>query len=341
MKRTFINCTGQGDKSIPVQEEHVREQLKKYWEDSPAFRETLFRSQEWFPHIRIIELILFEDDKRKFVPTEVAQPLAYTLALAMAGAIQEQKKERAFKSKQSIYGGQSIGTAAALALAGTYTEEFGARMVAERSALMHEACAQIKGKMEVLLIYPEHLADIEELCLQQEVQIGNYNSPSQVVLTGPVKSVGRIAKRAISKKFARRRIPILTEGAYHHSELMKPVVDPFRTWLTIHLPELTISRTIIGNQGQVLDSRESIIWELADGIAAPSRFHQAMETAYTKLGARRTLECGPAQVIKGMVEDFQKTLHQSSSKRWRNIALGITVATATTVLAAQILRDKE
>jgi malonyl CoA-acyl carrier protein transacylase len=333
--RVFVGCTGQGDKSVFT---HAG---RPYWDSSPAFREKLYQAEEWFPGTRIIELAVYENDQNKLVPTEVAQPLAYSLALASAAALTEQG-EKAFRWKNTIYGGQSIGTGAAGALAKGYDETFGARMIGERSALMHQACQKTKGKMVVLIIHPESISAIEAVCAEYGAEIGNYNSPSQVVLTGKIRQVDRAVEKINEQKLARRVIPLLTEGAFHHRESMAPMVEPCRKWLDQNMPEeFQPESVIIGNQGQIIDSREAAIDELADGIANPSRFRAVMDTAFTKLGAKRAIECGPAKVIEAMVKDYQSTLQKSPSRKLIRIALGITVVTAATFLAASFRKDAE
>ena len=327
----FIGCTGQGDKSV------FPHAGRPYWDSSPAFREKLYQAEKWFPDLRVIELAVFEDDPKKLVPTEIAQPIAYALALAIAATLAEQE-EKVFRRKNTIYGGQSIGTAAAGALAHAYSEPFGAALVGERSVLMHQACQKTKGKMVALIINPDALPAIEAICSKCGVQVGNYNSPSQIVLTGRIKWVDRAVQKIRERKLDRLIIPLLTEGAYHDEELMADAVSPMIQWLDQNLPaEFHPQSVLIGNQGQVIASREEAIDELAAGIAHPSRFSTVMETAYTKLHAKRTIECGPGKVIEGMVKDYKNTLEKSSSKRWKRLAVGITVVTAAALLAATLL----
>lgn len=335
----FVGCDGQGHKSV------FPHAGRPYWDAFPEFREKLYQAEkEWFPNIRVIHLAVFEDDQKKLVPTEVAQPLAYTLALGVAEVFKK-RREKAFRRTNTVFGGSSVGTGAALALAGAYgetSETFCANMIGERSALMHQACQNTKGKMVVLIIHPDTLPTIEEICAQYGVEIGNHNSPSQIVLTGPTKWVNRAVSKLKEKKLG-RAIPLLTEGAFHHSELMAPVVDPLRAWLEKNMPAFEVRSPVVGNQGQIISSPEDAMDELANGIAQRSNFNAAMETAFMKLRAKHTIECGPAKVIEGMVTDYRKNMQQSPYKWRKRIALGITVATAavTLLVGTAVLRESE
>jgi len=329
----FIGCTGQGDRSV------FPRAGKPYWDSSPAFRAKLYEAEGWFPDLRVIELAVYEDNPKKLVPTEVAQPIAYALALAIAATLVEQG-EKAFRRKNTIYGGQSIGTAAAGVLAHAYSGSFGASLVGERSAFMHQACQKTKGKMVALIIYPDALSDIETICSTYGIQVGNYNSPSQIVLTGKIKWVDRAVDKLKEKQLARRVIPLLTEGAYHNEELMAGAVPPMIQWLDQNLPaEFHPQSVLIGNQGQIIASREEAIAELSAGIAQPSRFCAVMDTVYTQFRAKQTIECGPGKVIEGMVNDYKKTLGGSSSKRMKQLAVSITAVTAAAIFTTALLHN--
>ena len=109
--------------------------------------------------------------------------------------------------------GHSLGEYCAMYAAGVMNLEDTLKSIQKRAELMNEVK---NGKMAAILKAPEELlkAGIEEGLKVGYVDVANYNSPQQVVITGDDNAVEAVCNY-ISKDDKVRVVPLAVSGAFH------------------------------------------------------------------------------------------------------------------------------
>lgn len=166
--------------------------------------------------------IMFEGPADELTATHNAQPAL----LAHGAVVWELIRERV--GAVSAAAGHSLGEHTAYHAAGSTTLADAVRLVRTRGELMHEAGIKRPGAMAAIL--GELAGSIEDICRRAsevgEVVPANYNSDSQIVVSGEIAGVERameLAKQAGAKRAV--RLPVA--GAFH-SPLMKPAESGLR-----------------------------------------------------------------------------------------------------------------
>lgn len=268
-------------------------------ERSPAARDVFARAEaaSGLP----IRTLCAEGPDEELRRTEVAQPALLAAELASLAAL----AERAGLAGDDLVGvaqslgarwvaGHSLGEYAACVVAGSLSIDDGLRLASARGQLMAEARA---GAMAAVLGLD--LGRLEEICREiGDVVVANDNAPGQVVISGTPDAVAR-ASSAAKDAGARRAIPLNVAGAFH-SHLMGDAAARFATTLDgadLHQPGLTI----VGNvTAEPIETVEALRDELRAQIARPVRWRESVLWLY-EAGARRAIECGPGDVLAGLV----------------------------------------
>ncbi len=121
----------------------------------------------------------------------------------------------------AVAAGHSLGEYSAHVAAGTIRFEDALGLVHKRGTYMQEAVPVGLGAMAALL--GADYIEVEAACLQAEggqVQIANWNSPEQIVISGHKAAVEDVMKKAKSS-----RAVLLPVSAPFHSALMKSAED--------------------------------------------------------------------------------------------------------------------
>ena len=195
--------------------------------------------------------------------------------------------------------GHSLGELPALAWAGRLSSDAMHRLVALRGGAMHDAGQSIGGAMIAAMDTREKvmglLASDRSLL---EVAAANHNSPSQMVLSGPVKAI-EAASRILSAGGV-RVVRLDVAGAFHH-----PALAPVGKVLGSHLAAEPLRA---GTERVVLSGCSGAPYP-ADPTAAAEllsrqpyseiRFVSCLEWL-RDAGADLFIECGPGKVLTGL-----------------------------------------
>jgi len=128
-----------------------------------------------------------------------------------------------------VSAGHSFGEICSLTIAGALPLESAVRIVDERGKAMQAAAELAPGGMSAVLgMEAERIREIVARVREQNggrVQLANFNSPSQIVISGDLSAV-QAAGEALLEAGAKRVVPLNVSGAWH-SELMQPAVERF------------------------------------------------------------------------------------------------------------------
>lgn len=169
---------------------------------------------------RPLSEICFHGPQETLTDTANCQPAIYTVSLA---AVQYFQERTGSNIKPVICGGLSLGEFAALRVSGTLSFRTGLNLLSCRGRLMAEACAETEGAMAAVLNADKSL--VEEICRRCDIDVANYNSPGQMVISGEKEKVDR-AVAELKENGVNRIIPLQVAGAFH-SRLMSGAAREF------------------------------------------------------------------------------------------------------------------
>jgi [acyl-carrier-protein] S-malonyltransferase len=243
--------------------------------------------------------LCFEGPAETLTATRNAQPAILTASVA---ALRVLLLERPDLPPATFVAGHSLGEYSALVAAGSLAFADAVRLTRARGELMAMAGEQHPGSMAAVLRLDD--AQVAAICAQAAVesgdivQVANYNSPGQVVISGGPAGVA--AATALAKAAGGRVMPLAVSIAAH-SALMLPAVEAFAQHVAgapIAPPKLPV----IGNvQAQPLATIEAIRAELVAQLTSSVRWTASI-AAMIEAGVARFVEIGPGAVLTGLVK---------------------------------------
>ncbi len=168
-----------------------------------------------------IRELCLKDEESKLNNTRYTQP-----ALYVVNALSYLHQRNQNGTEPDFLAGHSLGEYNALQAAGAISFEDGVRLVKKRGELMSKA---ENGAMAALL----GLSDEDvRLCIEEnhlsQIDIANYNSPTQIVISGPSGVLAEAQSRF--ETAGAMFIPLNTSGAFH-SRYMQPAQEEFASFL--------------------------------------------------------------------------------------------------------------
>ena len=227
---------------------------------------------------------------RRLTATEWAQPAIGATSLSQLGLL------RVLGVHPVCVGGHSFGEVTALHVASVLDEEAFLRVARRRGELM-AAGATEPGAM---IAVPAPLPEVSTLLEggNGAVVVASYNSPRQVVLSGPVAEVDQLSARLREQGIEARRLAVATA---FHSPLVSSVSRPLREFLA-DVPFAEPSLPVYANAtADLYPSQPGAARALlADQVSRPVRFAEQV-AAMHGAGVRTFLEVGPGAVLTGLV----------------------------------------
>lgn len=168
-----------------------------------------------------IKELCLEDPRRELGKTQFTQP-----ALYVVNALSYYKRIQDTGETPDYLAGHSLGEFNALLAAECFDFETGLKLVKKRGELMSEAT---QGAMAAIVNATRE--QIEALLKEKgfgNVDIANYNTPLQIVISGPTADIA--ACQEIFQFDRVMYVPLNTSGAFH-SRLMIPAKQKFEAFL--------------------------------------------------------------------------------------------------------------
>lgn len=240
--------------------------------------------------------LIFNGSDEDLTVTYYAQPAILTTSIA----ILEKIKEAGIKP--DYVAGHSLGEFSALVATGAISFEDGVKLVHKRGKLMDQAVPVGQGAMAaVLFLAPEKIEEVVSEVNKQghSVGVANYNSPTQVVITGDAEGV-QIASSLLKEAGAKRVLPLKVSGPFH-SSLMKPASEEFQNELgKINVESCTYPLISNVTAKQITEANE-IKELLVQQLFSPVRWNQSIQEL-VELGVDTFVEIGPGKVLTGLVK---------------------------------------
>jgi [acyl-carrier-protein] S-malonyltransferase len=258
--------------------------------------------------------LCFEGPTEDLDDTLNTQPALYVTSLAVMRVLEaEGRLQSPGTAAPAMVAGHSLGELTALAAAGAMDFAEGLRLVRERGRLMKLAGQRSPGGMAAVLKMSDD--DVEKACKEatdetgRAVQIANYNSPGQVVISGDKEALARAIE--LLRERGGRRIIRLAVSIAAHSPLMTTVIDDYRAAVDgtpFRMPKVPVVANI---SARPLLSESEIGDELVGQLTWPVRWTASVQWMIEQ-GVTRFIEVGPKDVLSKLVRRIDPSLEASS-----------------------------
>ena len=244
--------------------------------------------------------IMFEGTEEDLKQTKVTQPAVFLHSVITALCMDD------FKPDMVV--GHSLGEFSALTAAGALSFEDGLRLVYARAVAMQKACEAAPSTMAAIIGMPDEV--IEKVCAEVSkegsvVVPANYNSPGQVVISGNVEAVKEACAK-LKEAGAKRALPLAVGGAFH-----SPLMEMARVELAAAIEKSPVAAPVCPVYQNVdakphtdpVEIKENLLKQLT----SPVRWTQSVKNMIAD-GMTEFVECGPGQVLTGLIGRIQKSL---------------------------------
>jgi [acyl-carrier-protein] S-malonyltransferase len=249
-----------------------------------------------------ISQISFEGPEEKLRQTFITQP---------AIVIHSISATKLLKRKEALFSaGHSLGEFSALISAGALSFEDGLKLVQLRGELMQKAGEENKGTMAAIVGLDtikiiEVCRDASELGI---VQVANFNSPGQIVISGSIKGVQKAMVLA-KERGAKLVKQLVVHGAFH-SPLMESAKEDFKVALDytefrkVNIPVYTNVHAQPITKDTDLDFiKESLYYQLTSSV----KWDESIVNMISD-GAREFIELGPGKVLQGLIKRIDNSV---------------------------------
>jgi [acyl-carrier-protein] S-malonyltransferase len=253
--------------------------------------------------------LCFQGPRELLDETANTQPALFVTSLALVEALKAEGKLPA----AAMVAGHSLGELTALVAGGAMGFEEGLRLVRERGRLMKLAGERSRGGMAAVLKMDD--ADVEQACKEaaaetsRPVQIANYNSPGQVVISGDAQALDR-AIELLRQRGGKRIVP-LAVSIPAHSPLMASVVREYRAAVDATDFCLPVIPVVANISARPLLTVDEIRDELAGQFTWPVRWTASVQWMVEQ-GVKKFVEIGPKEVLAGLVRRIDGSVEAQS-----------------------------
>jgi malonyl CoA-acyl carrier protein transacylase len=240
------------------------------------------------------------DSENKLKQTEYTQP-----ALFIVNALHYYNLNDGDR-RPSFVVGHSLGEYNALLAAGAFDLVTGLRLVQKRGELM--AKARLGGMSAVIGIEPERIRGVLQEAGLTTIDVANYNSPTQTVISGPVESL-KLVRPTLEKAGARIVIPLEVSAAFH-SRYMKEAQTEFADFIgTVRFSPLRLA--VISNvtaQPYPMCSTSATIRALLVRQITSSVLWTQTVRYLLRAGVTRFKECGPGNRLTQLIQSCRQSV---------------------------------
>lgn len=238
-----------------------------------------------------VSTLCFEGPEDSLKQTVNTQPCIVTTSIALLEALKE-----GLDIVPDYVAGHSLGEYCAMYTAGVMNLETTLRAIQKRADLMS---ATKGGSMAAVLNASEEQlkAGLEEGSKVGYVDVANYNSPAQVVITGAEDAV-KAASDYMVANGVRRVVPLAVSGAFH-SKFMENAGKEFAEFVS-NLDLNNASIPVITNvDAEITTNSEDFREKMPKQIYSSVHWTQTIEKMIAE-GVDTFIEIGPGKVLAGL-----------------------------------------
>lgn len=238
-----------------------------------------------------ITTLCFEGPEDALKQTVNTQSCIVTMSIAALEALKSQ-----LNVKPDFVAGHSLGEYCAMYSAGVMSLDTALKAIQKRADLMG---ATHGGAMSAILNAPEGALEeaLKEASQVGYVDVANYNSPAQVVITGDEAAVAKAGELLLAKG-ARRVVPLAVSGAFH-SKFMENAGHEFESFVAGL--ELNNAQTPVVTNVDASATTESSDFraKMPKQIYSSVHWTQTIQKMASE-GVEIFVEIGPGKVLAGL-----------------------------------------
>lgn len=272
--------------------------------DAPVIKETFVEASDLL-QIDLWKMAI-EGPAEDMAQTVNTQPLMLTAGIAIW-----RLWRNAGGAMPSFFAGHSLGEYSALVAAGVIPFADAVPLVRYRAEAMQDAVPAGQGGIAAILGLDDEAvkAACAEAAQGEIVELANFNSPGQIVISGSRAAVERAIEAAKAK--GAKRAMMLAMSVPAHSSLMRPAAAKLR----LRIDSLNFSpptAPVIQNFDVKSFNDPAIIKDaLVRQLSGPVRWIETI-TAFADAGATHVVECGPGRVLAGLNKRIDDRLQSLS-----------------------------
>lgn len=244
-----------------------------------------------------ITKVMFEGTAEELRQTKITQPAIFLHSVITAKVKMDENEV------PGAVAGHSLGEFSALVVSGAMTFEDALQLVAKRAMAMQKSCDETEGTMAAIMTSDIEL--VETTCQEVEAVVvpANYNTPSQLVISGSTQGVEE-ASKILTEKGA-RVIPLTVGGAFH-SPLMNSAKQSLQEAIentTFSTPSCPIYQNVTAKATTDVDEiRANLINQLTGSV----RWSPTIQTMLAE-GIEHFVEVGgKGRILLGMVRKINR-----------------------------------
>ena len=247
--------------------------------------------------------VMFNVTDEDLKQTNITQPAVFLHSVIKALSLGE-------SFKPDMVAGHSLGEFSALVANKTLNFDDALRLVYARAMAMQKACMIQPSTMAAVLGLDDKI--VEEVCasINNEIVVAaNYNCPGQLVISGSIEGINKACE--LLKAAGAKRALVLSVGGAFHSPLMEPARKELADAIMntkFNDPICPIYQNYVAKAVSNVDEiKENLIAQLT----APVKWTQSVQ-AMVNDGATNFYECGPGNVLQGLVKKIAKEVSAQS-----------------------------
>ncbi|MGL5650522.1 MAG: ACP S-malonyltransferase [Paraclostridium sp.] len=244
-----------------------------------------------------LKKIMFEGSDEELAKTENTQPAIVTHSIALFESLKDK-----IDLKYDACLGLSLGEYSALVAADAMDFNDAVAVVKKRGKYMQESVPLGKGTMAAILgLDREKVNEVIEHVDNGIIEVANYNSPGQIVISGETGTV----KDNISlfKENGAKKAVVLNVSAPFHSSMLEPAGLKLKKELDdIKLRKCKVSVVSNVNADYYTDNYKDL---LVSQVSSSVLWEDSIEKLINE-GFDTFIEIGPGKVLKGFINKISK-----------------------------------
>ncbi len=243
--------------------------------------------------------LCFVGPEEKLKQTEITQPAIFVHSYIVTKLLADKN------IRPQMVAGHSLGEYSALVAAGAISFADGLTAVQKRGQLMQKAGEKNPGTMAAIIGLTQ--AEVDKICCAASaagiVQPANFNSDSQIVISGTIAGVKKAMELA-QQKGAKLVTQLVVSGAFH-SPLMEPAQQELGKTLAqikIHSASCPVYANVTAQPTQ---QAEEIKRLLLQQLTYPVKWRETIQNMIAR-GASHFYEVGPGKVLAGLLKRIDR-----------------------------------